>query len=165
MDFNILNSLNISIKIIIFSMFPITELRLSIPYFIIVEDIDWITVVSLSILGNILIGLMVLYLIAPLMMVLSLNKYFKNIINFILNRTRSRSKIINQFKFLGIIMFVGIPLPFTGVWTGALSSYLLSIPRKKSALGLVIGVLISASIVTLLTMIFEMIPGQITNNI
>ena len=114
------------IKIIIFSMLPITELRLSIPYFIIFEKLDWMTVVMLSVIGNIFIGFTIFYLIAPIVIFLSKNRYFKNIINYILDRTRSKSSLINNFKALGLVLFIGIPLPFTGVWTGSLAAYLFS---------------------------------------
>ena len=86
---------NICIKIIIFSMLPITELRLSIPYFIIFEKLDWMTVVMLSVIGNIFIGIVIFYLIAPIMIFLSKNRYFKNIINYILNMRELQLLIIS----------------------------------------------------------------------
>ena len=60
------------LKILFISMLPITELRLSIPYFILTEQIMWQKVFIISIIGNIIIGLLVVYIIAP-MMLLSTN--------------------------------------------------------------------------------------------
>ena len=134
-------------------MLPITELRFSIPYFILTEQIMWQKVFIISIIGNIIIGLLVLYIIAPMMLLLKKNRYFYRTINYILNRTKSKSAIINNYKLLGLILFIGIPLPFTGVWTGALASYLFSISHKKSITGIIIGVLISSIIVLILTSI------------
>ena len=100
-----------------------------------------------------MIGLLVLYIIAPLMLFLRKNYYLHRIISYILKRTKSKSRIIDNYKMLGLIFFVGMPLPLTGVWTGALASYLFSIPRKKSMLSIIIGVLISSAIVLSLTFI------------
>ena len=51
----------------------------------------------------------------------------------------------------GLIIFVGIPLPLTGVWTGSLASYLFGLSKSKSVFAIICGVLISSSIVTSLT--------------
>jgi len=149
----ILNIDNEFLKILFISMFPITELRFSIPYFILVEEVVWQKVFIVSIIGNILIGILVLYVIAPTMFFLRKNHYLHKIINYILNRTKSKSSLINNYKLVGLILFIGIPLPFTGVWTGALASYLFSISRKRSMAGITIGVLISSIIVLSLTLI------------
>ena len=150
---NILNINNEFIEILIISMLPITELRFSIPYFILKEQLLWEKVFFISILGNIFIGLLIRYIIAPIMILMKRNKYLKKIINYILNRTKTKSKIINNYKMVGLILFIGIPLPLTGVWTGALASYLFSISKKRSMIGIIVGVLMSSLIVLSLTLI------------
>ena len=150
---NILNINNEFIEILIISMLPITELRFSIPYFILKEQLLWEKVFFISILGNIFIGLLIRYIIAPIMILMKRNKYLKKIINYILNRTKTKSKIINNYKMVGLILFIGIPLPLTGVWTGALASYLFSISKKRSMIGIIVGVLMSSIIVLSLTLI------------
>ena len=150
---NILNINNEFIEILIISMLPITELRFSIPYFILKEQLLWEKVFLISILGNIFIGLLIRYIIAPIMILMKKNKYLKKIINYILNRTKTKSKIINNYKMVGLILFIGIPLPLTGVWTGALASYLFSISKKRSMIGIIVGVLMSSIIVLSLTLI------------
>ena len=148
---HILNINNEFLEVLIISMLPITELRFSIPYFIIIEKLAWQKVFFISIIGNICIGLLVRYIIAPVMIIFQMNKFFKRIINYILNRTKSKSAIINNYKLAGLILFIGIPLPLTGVWTGSLASYLFSISNKRSMIGIVVGVLISSIIVLSLT--------------
>ena len=150
---NILNINNEFIEILIISMLPITELRFSIPYFILKEQLLWEKVFLISILGNIFIGLLIRYIIAPIMILMKKNKYLKKIIKYILNRTKTKSKIINNYKMVGLILFIGIPLPLTGVWTGALASYLFSISKKRSMIGIIVGVLMSSIIVLSLTLI------------
>ena len=150
---NILNINNEFLEILIISMLPITELRFSIPYFIIIEQVAWQKVFFISIFGNIFIGLLVRYIIAPVMIMLKMNNFFKRSINYILNRTKSKSGIINNYKLAGLVLFIGIPLPLTGVWTGSLASYLFSISKKRSIIGIVVGVLISSIIVLSLTLL------------
>ena len=55
------------IEILIISMLPITELRFSIPYFILVEELSWQKVFTVSIIGNILIGILIVTIIGPIM--------------------------------------------------------------------------------------------------
>ena len=132
-------------------MLPITELRFSIPYFILIEKLSWFKVYVLSIVGNILIGILIITIIGPIMNFFKKNYYLRKIITYIINRTRKKSKIIELYKFLGLVLFIGIPAPFTGVWTGSLAAYLLSFEKKKSYLGIFIGVIISATIVLVIT--------------
>ena len=155
---------NIYFKIILISSFPITELRFSIPYFILFEDISWDVAFVFSIIGNISIGIIIIYVIGPIMYYLKKYSYFAKPINYILRRTRTRSSVINNFKLLGLIIFVGIPLPFTGVWTGSLAAYMFSISKKKAVFGIVIGVLISGMIVTALTLLGNEIWLQFLEN-
>ena len=84
-------------------------------------------------------------------MLLRKNRYLRTIINYIINRTYSSSDRINKHKLIGLVLFIGIPLPFTGVWTGSLAAYLLSISKRDSILGIILGVCMSATIVTIIS--------------
>jgi len=143
--------INENVKIFILSMLPITELRFSIPYGILMYDIPIINTVVLSIIGNILIGVLIIYIIGPAMNFLRRFSFIENIIVFIFKRTRKKGDIVNRLKFFGLIIFVGIPLPLTGVWTGSLASYLFGLSKSKSVFAVICGVLVSSSIVTFLT--------------
>jgi len=133
-------------------MFPITELRVSIPYFILIEKIPWMKVFFFSIAGNIFIGILIRYIISPIMLLLRKNLYLNKVISWIINRTYTSSGNVKKYKTMGLILFIGIPLPLTGVWTGSLAAYLFSIPKFHSFLGIVLGVLLSGIIVTLLSL-------------
>ena len=135
------------------SMLPISELRLSIPYGIISTELTVFNIVVLSIIGNISIGLVIIYLIGPIMDLLKYNRFLKYIIEYIFSKTRTRGKIVYRLKFLGLLLFVSIPLPLTGVWTGSLASYLFGLSKKHSILAISLGVFISSSIVTTITLI------------
>ena len=140
------------IRIFLYSMLPITELRVAIPYFILIENLPWLKVFISSILGNIFIGIFVRYVISPIMFFLRKNTYLNRIISYIIDRTYTSSKRIKKYKTAGLILFIGIPLPFTGVWTGALAAYLLSISRYQTILGIILGVIMSGIIVTFISL-------------
>ena len=167
---SILNITNLKLKVLILSALPITELRLSIPYFILYEKIDMYTAVLFSIIGNILIGLIVFNIISPIMYKIRNSNLLSRPINYIINRTKTRSSLINNFKALGLMIFIGIPLPFTGVWTGSLAAYLFGVTRRRAMLAIILGVLMSATIVTLLTIVanefwFDIINDQINKKL
>ena len=137
-----------NLKIFILSMLPITELRFSIPYgyFFLNESI--LLSATISIIGNIIIGLLIIYIIAPIMNVLKKNKYFSIFIEKIFNKTMHKGQMINNLKMLGLIMFISIPLPLTGVWTGSLASYLFGFSKSRSTVAICVGVLISSLIIS-----------------
>ena len=142
---------NESLKIFILSMLPITELRFSIPYGILRYDLPIMNVVFISIIGNIVIGIIVIYIIGPIMNVIKKISFFNSFVEYIFSRTKKRGKIIDKMKFYGLIIFVGIPFPLTGVWTGSLAAYLFDLSKQRSILAIILGVLISSTVVTLLT--------------
>ena len=144
---------NEAMKVFLLSMLPITELRFSIPYGINFYSIDIYKVVCISIIGNIMIGYLVVYVIGPVMQYLKKISLFESLITYIFKRTLSNSKSIEKKKFYGLMLFVSIPLPLTGVWTGALAAYLLNLNRKNTLLSISLGVFISSSIVTTLTLL------------
>ena len=139
------------IKLFLLSMLPITELRLSVPIGLIEYKLDWLYVFIVSVAGNFIVCIPILYLFRYLEYLLKKNYYGKKALNFIFRRTRSKSKIINLYKYYGIILFVGIPLPLTGAWTGCLASYLFGLSRKKTLIAVLIGLIISATLVTIIT--------------
>ena len=67
-------------------------------------------------------------------------KCFRGLIEKLENRAMGRSEKIQQYEFWGLVLFVGIPLPGTGAWTGALIASLLGIDIKKSSLAIFCGI-------------------------
>ena len=66
-------------------------------------------------------------------------------------KAMSKSKNIEKYEFWGLVAFVGIPLPGTGAWTGSLIAALLGIRFRKAFPAIVLGVLIAAVIMTILS--------------
>ena len=141
------------------SMVPILEQRAIIPYFIVKGEINDFLVIFIALLGNFLIGIIVYLIISPLIDKLKeylLARFSDKIwifniivkmINYLFNRAKKNADKIDKTKFWGLVLFVGIPLPFTGVWTGALAAYLFKLNKRTAILGIAVGLLLSATIV------------------
>ena len=66
----------------------------------------------------------------------------------VLRARRKLKEKVDKFGYWGLVVFVGIPLPVTGAYTGALGAWILGMNPKRSVLYIAIGVLLSAIIVT-----------------
>lgn len=136
------------IGIFFISLLPVIELRGSIPigYY---QGLPWYTNMMTSIIGNILPVPFILLFVVKVFEFMKKRNIMVNVIEKIEKRAMSRSESIANKEFLGLMLFVAIPFPGTGAWTGALIAALLQFDRKKSFVYIFIGVLIAASLVTL----------------
>ena len=136
------------IGIFFISLLPVIELRGSIPigYY---QGLPWYTNMITSIIGNILPVPFILLFVVKVFEFMEKRNIMVNVIEKIEKRAMSRSESIANKEFLGLMLFVAIPFPGTGAWTGALIAALLQFDRKKSFVYIFIGVLIAASLVTL----------------
>ena len=136
------------IGIFFISLLPVIELRGSIPigYY---QGLPWYTNMITSIIGNILPVPFILLFVVKVFEFMKKRNIMVNVIEKIEKRAMSRSESIANKEFLGLMLFVAIPCPGTGAWTGALIAALLQFDRKKSFVYIFIGVLIAASLVTL----------------
>ncbi len=139
--------INPYIAIFIIAMLPIVELRLSIPVGFLLE-LNWVYIVIISIIGNMVPIFFILFLFEAVEKILRKIKIFDNLLNWIFKRTMAKSKAIEKYEELGLMIFVGIPLPLTGAWTGSLIAYIMKLSYFKSLLYIFLGVLIAAAIVT-----------------
>ena len=136
------------IGIFFISLLPVIELRGSIPigYY---QGLPWYTNMITSIIGNIVPVPFILLFVVKVFEFMKKRNIMVNVIEKIEKRAMSRSESIANKEFLGLMLFVAIPFPGTGAWTGALIAALLQFDRKKSFVYIFIGVLIAASLVTL----------------
>ena len=131
-------------------MTPIGELRVSIPIAIGVYGIHWLESLIVSILGNMVPAIIILYLLEHLSK-LGSNNWFSRIINYFLKRSSKYKKYVNTYGVIGLIILVAVPLPGTGAWTGAFVTFLLSMPKITAILSILIGVSIAGIITTLVS--------------
>ena len=140
------------------SMLPIVELRGGIPIAA-VMGIDFLPALGLCVAGNILPIPFILLLIIPLFNWMKTTKLFRPLVEKLEKRTLAKKDSLEKGEFWGLIIFVGIPLPGTGAWTGALLAALLGIKFKKAIVAIIGGVLIAAAIMSI---IFYAFPSLFT---
>jgi len=142
------------LEVFFLSMTPIGELRLAVPLGIASFKINWLVVFVVSVVGNIIPVLFLLWLLDPVVKLLSRFRILKRFFDYLFERTRKKSeKGLKKYGYLALTLFVSIPLPITGAWTGSVIAFLYKIPFKK-ALGLIsLGVVIAGVIVSCLTLL------------
>lgn len=138
------------LKIMILSMVPITELRGAIPIGMALK-LNPIGVYLSSVIGSTLVAI-------PLVLAYRhVVKFFKekNMFLFLLrrvdNKIETSMKKMKAASFIGIILFVGIPLPTTGTWTAAAIASILRMRLIEALSGIFIGNILSGFIVSLLS--------------
>lgn len=132
---------------------PISELRGAIPLGIVTHEISWPIVFVVAIAGNLLPVPFLLLFLDPLTRLLSKVKLLEKIINWFFERTRKRGKIVQRYETIGLTLFVAVPLPITGAWTGSILAFLLGMGFWRAFISIALGVLIAGAIVTALTLI------------
>lgn len=138
--------------IILISMLPIVELRGAIPVAIGLLGMSWWESMFYAILGNMIPIPFVLLFMDKITTLLNKWSFTRNLLEKIFSRTRSKSKIIERYEEIGLTLFVAVPLPVTGAWTGSLAAYLLGLKFWKSILCALAGVSIAGIIMTLLSL-------------
>lgn len=154
MDFRIIYA-------IILSMLPISELRGGLPLAIVYanqHNIPVALVFSLIVLANILVIFFVFYFLDNihhlLLRIKSYKKFFEFYISKIQKKVDKFEKKYSAMGFLALTLFVAVPLPATGAWSGVLIAWLLDLDRKKSILSIALGVAIAGVLVLIGTLGF-----------
>lgn len=141
------------IKTILLAMLPVNELRGTIPIAISIFGLQPLEAMIYSIIGNMLPIFFIVWLLPVLANFLSRRfKVFDRFFKWLFERTRK--KFYEKYQKYGdwaLVIFVAIPLPMTGAWSGAVAAFLFGIPYRKSILLILGGVVIAGIVVTLLS--------------
>ncbi len=147
---NLFSGLNGNIVIFIISLLPILEMRggmiaatlLGIPY---------LRALIICMIGNIIPIPFILLFIKKIFEWLKRFRTTGRFVNWLETRTLKKRGQIDRLGFWGLLLFVGIPLPGTGGWTGALLASLLGIPVKRSSVAIGLGICLCAIIMSIIT--------------
>ena len=132
---------------------PIAELRVAIPVAIIQYHFPWYHALLLAIIGNMLPVPFILLFLNTASRLLSKVGFFDRILNWLFEHTRKRGRLVERYERIGLVLFVAIPLPVTGAWTGSLAAVLFGLKFKHAFLSIFIGVVIAGIIVTCATVL------------
>lgn len=137
-----------SVSVFIVSMLPIIELRGGLIAAALL-DLSLIKAFIICFLGNILPVPFILWFIRKIIDWMRDKKAFKKIVKWLDDKVEKKKGQIEKYGFWGIVLFVGIPLPGTGAWTGSLIAAMLDMNKKKAFLAATLGVLMAGIIMAL----------------
>ncbi len=141
------------LEVLALAVSPISELRGAIPWAILKHHFPWYYAFSLAVIGNLLPVPFILLFLDSFSRLLSKISVFEKMLNWLFERTRRRGKIVERYGWIGLALFVAIPLPITGAWTGSLIAVLFGLKFKHAFLSIFIGILIAGVIVTCATLL------------
>ncbi len=145
----------LSPQVVVFAvaMLPIVELRGAVPIGNNLFRLPLWQTLALSIAGNIVPIFLIVFLLEKAVGLLSRVAFMRRFFEWLYARTRRRSGVIERYEFWGLVVFIGIPLPVTGAWTGSLAGVLLGLPYWRILLACSLGVCVAAAIVTALSLL------------
>lgn len=139
--------------VVIIAALPIVELRGALPVAINVFHMPWYWAFCLAVIGNLLPVPILLLFFDSLAKAISKVDIGKRLVNWVLQRTRRHGEVIERYERIGLILFVAIPLPVTGAWTGSIAAFLLGLKFNYAFLSILCGVIIAGAIVTCLCLL------------
>jgi len=140
-------------RIFFLSMIPWLESRYVIPLSMISLGWEWYQILPFAIFGNMLPIPFILLFFHIVEKWLRNFKTWSRLMDWLFEKTRKRAdEKIKRYETLGLLLFVAIPIPFTGAWTGALVAYLFDLNFTRSLITIFIGVIIAASIMIIITL-------------
>ncbi len=158
---NLLHLLFKEFKLLALAAVPIIELRGAIPAGM-VMGLDPLTSAIVSYIGSMLPVPFILFGMRPVIDFMRRFKWADAFLDWLINRTVKRAKNFDKYSFYGLMLFVAVPLPTTGVWTGSMAASLFGMRIKRSFVAILIGNLIAAIVITagstFAAALFESIP-------
>ncbi len=139
--------------VLVIAALPVLELRGAIPVAINMFGLPWYYAFSLALIGNLLPVPFILLFLEAITRGLSRVGIFRRMLDWLFGHTRRRGRIIERYKRIGLALFVAVPLPATGAWTGSLAASLLGLPFKHAFLSILVGVFVAGVIVTCLSLL------------
>ena len=153
--------LKAAVILFLITLIPGLELRASIPagFFggeYVAADLPWPLVVLICVISNILIGAGVFFLIHPVIRLFRHIDWLDRLLERTLDRAQRKLRPnVEKYGFLGLALFIGIPLPMTGAYTGAMGAYTLGMSRRKFLAANALGVCIAAVCVTVICLLIR----------
>ena len=128
------------------SMVPVLELRGAIPIGV-AHGLDYRIAIAVSILGNLVpVPFIVLFIRKIFAWLRTKSERLNGFVTRMEQRALKKSDTVRRARFWGLFLFVAIPLPGTGAWTGTLAASFLDMGIKTTALSVSLGVIIAGII-------------------
>lgn len=147
---NLFSGLGKEVVVFIISMLPLLELRGGLIAASLLK-VDFLPGYVISIIGNTLPIPIVLLFLNKVLDFLKKFNVTEKFVNKIINKILSKKDKIEKYGYIGLMLFVGIPLPGTGAWTGAGLAVLLNMDKKKSFVYIMLGVILASIIMSVIS--------------
>ena len=147
---NLFGGINKDIVIFVISLMPILELRGGMLAASLLH-VDFLKALCICIIGNLLPIPFILVFLEKVMEIFEKWNVTSKVVKWLEKKVDSKRSQIDKYGYLGLILFVGIPLPGTGAWTGTLVAIMLGLNKKKSFVCILIGVLMASIIMSILS--------------
>ena len=148
----VLRDLPPTVTVALVAMLPVIELRGAIPVGAALGLGPWETFVA-AVIGNIIPIIPLVYLLDPVQKWLSRHfKFFDRFFTWLFARTRAKhSARYEKMKDVALVLFVAVPLPGTGGWTGVAAAYVFGVKKGRAVLLVSLGIVIAGIVVTVFT--------------
>lgn len=149
--------------IVLISTLPIVELRGAIPagHMLMAPEksAPWtrrwgaaFKIFALAVVGNMIPVPIILWVLGPLSRGCMRYAWGRRFFDWLFARTRRKTANLEKYETLGLAIFVAIPLPATGAWTGAMAAFLMGMQVRHAMGSILLGVLVAGSIMTVLSL-------------
>lgn len=150
------NGLGEFVFTVLVSMLPVIELRGGIPFGVTLGLDPW-TAFTASVLGNLIpLPFIVVYIRRVFLWMRRRIPRLNDLVDSMERKAHLKGRKVTKYKYLGLMIFVAIPLPGTGGWTGALAAAFLDMPLRRAMPAMTGGVFIAGFLVTFLTYVVKM---------
>ena len=147
---DLFGGLNKNLIIFLISCMPILELRGGLIAATLLK-LNPISSFIICFIGNILPIPFILWFITPLFNKLKKTKLLRGLVEKLENKANNKKDKIEKSEFIGLLLFVGIPLPGTGAWTGTLIAAMINMDKKKALVASILGVILAGIIMMILS--------------
>ena len=137
---------------VLLATLPILELRGALPVAIL-GGMDWWRAYPLAVAGNMIPIPFIIWLLEPVTNFVRRWPLGNRFVEWLFARTRRKGAKIEQYEIWGLMMFVAIPLPVTGAWTGSMAGHLFGLKWYKTLLACFLGVCIAGAIMAVLSIV------------
>ena len=131
------------------SMLPVVELRLGIPFGIGTLGLPEWAALTAAVIGNLIpVPFIIVYIRRIFQWMRRRLPKLNSLVDRLERKAHLKGQKVTKYKYLGLMLFVAIPLPGTGAWTGSLAAAFLDMPLRKAIPSIVAGVLIAGMAIT-----------------
>ena len=135
----------------LFSMIPVVELRGGIPFGVTLGLPVWVAFIA-AVIGNLIpVPFIIVYIRRIFQWMRRRIPRLNRMVDALERKAHLKGQKVTKYKYLGLMLFVAVPLPGTGAWTGSLAAAFLDMPLRKAIPSIIAGVLIAGMAITILT--------------